>query len=224
MQRKVVGQVAHAVGEWNAGHKGDDGAYYHVGEVEGGRSEPVGGDAEQPADQSPKKVAHEAAQIRADEGHEEAQQQATSESGSGILQAASEEDAEVGDAQRNARHKFPPGFPLGRTYDLQAALQLVERAGACAHVATQLVYFHHPGQLYPLDGDVLGAGVVLAGGDDAVAEHEEALVVDTISGAELLHGVFHTADFRPVFEQYMTGLGGQPQGTFLFGGHHLFEE
>ena len=186
---------------------------------------PVGGDTQQPTHKSAHKIAHEAAQRSGlTKAIKSAQQQAAGEGGRGIGQAAAEEDAEGGDAEGNARHKFPPGFPLGRTYDLQAALQLVERAGACAHVATQLVYFHHPAELRALDGDELGAGVVLACGDDAVAEHEEALVLDAVGCGDAFHGLLHAADFRPVFEQYMTGLGGQPQGTFLFGGHHLFEE
>ena len=183
-----------------------------------------GEDAEQAADEAAGDVADEAREVGADVGHEGSQKETAGEGGRGVRQAAAEEDAEGGDAEGDAKDDFPGGMAGGGADGLQTGGKLGDQhwsAGGtpALHFAAQLVHLHHTAELCALDGDELGAGVVLAGDDDAVAEHEETLVLDAVGCGDAFHGLLHAADFRPVLEEDVAGLGGQLQGLFLVSGH-----
>ena len=143
-----------------------------------------------------------------DKRHKGSEQQAAKESGNGIEDATAEDDAESGHSKGSAENRLPPRLAFGGADGLQAAFQLIERHGMVAQVARDLVHLNHTAQLHTLEGDVFGAGEVLAGRNDAIAEYKKMLVFNAVNIGNMLHGVFYSADFGSVFEQDVSCFGG----------------
>ena len=69
---------------------------------------------------------------------------------------------------------------------------------------------HHLVKLRSLEGDELHVRVFVeaAGGEDAVAQHEETFRIHAVVGGDALHRLLDTRDLGAVLEEDVTRLGG----------------
>ena len=208
-----IGQVPHAVHEGNAGDQGHDGADDHVAET-AAKTDAIEQQAEESSQQRIAYPAHDLGQEAAAEEQDIGiQERAHHERGGAVQPAAAENGAEAGGSQRGPRNQLPVRLRYRLADEPEALLGLLERADAIRDVITQPVDGHDLGQLDAPDGDKLHIGVGLrlsaaladlvhrAGGEDAVAEHEETARVDAVMRRDAGHDILHARDFGSVLQQ-----------------------
>ena len=199
----LVRHVADAVDKRHAGNQRDDGADDHIGEA-AAEADAVEQDAERGDEEAAHDVAYDLGHMRRrHEQHEEPEQRAADERGGAVQHAAAEHDAETGAAEGRGQHLFPAGVGRHRPDDLQLSFRFLERIFPVDDVAGKLVDGHHLVELRPLEGNELHVCVFVeaAGGEDAVAQHEEALGIHAVMRSDALHRLFDAGNFRTVLEQ-----------------------
>ena len=142
----------------------------------------------------------------ADVVHEDPEQESCHESHAAVGEAAAEDDAESRAAQGRGEDLLQRGFGLHGANLFQALLHLVEGAQPLSHFARELVDGHHLVEAGAFDGDELAARIAIGRGHDAVAEHEETLVVNAEVAGDALHGFLHARNLRAVLQKDGTGL------------------
>ncbi len=184
-------QVADAVGEGNSRNQRDDGPDDHVAEVRA-QTQSEHHPAEQGGQQAARDGARDARKVPVtDEQHIDPEHQSGHERRYAVGEAAAEDDAEGRAAECGGRNLLPSGLRAHGADGLQPRLQLLEVALAHGNLAGELVHRHHLVETRSFDGDELGAGEPFRRGHDAVAEHEEILVVHAVVAGDAPHGLIH---------------------------------
>ena len=190
----VVGirQVPHAVHERHAGDQGHDGADDHVAEALA-ETNAVEEQAEEGDQQRVAHAAHDLGQETAAEKEDIGiQQRADDERGGAVQPAAAEHGAETGGAQRRAQDLLPVRLGGRFADELEPFARLFKRADIVGDIVAQPIDSYDLGQLDAPDGNKLHVGVGLrlsaaladlvdrAGGENAVAEHEETARIHAV--------------------------------------------
>ena len=152
--------------------------------------------------------------------NEEPEQDAADEGGGAIEQAAAEDDAEAGTAQSGSQNLLPGGVGTHGTDFPQTVAGGSQRIFPGNDVAGQLVDGHHLVELGTLEGNKLHVRIFVeaAGGEDAVAQHEETGGVDAIVRGDAFHRLFDTGNLGTVLQQDVACFrgDGQRQGVAFF--------
>ena len=178
-------------------------------------------DAKQRDEKAAYDVAHDLRHMRSRHiQHEQPEQDAADERGGAVEQPAAEHDAEPGAAQRGGQHLLPDGVGAHRADLLQPRGRFVEGVLAGHDVARELVHGHDLVELRALEGDELHVRVFVetAGGEDAVAQHEETLRIHAVVRGDALHRLLDAGNLGPVLKQDMPRFRGDGErlGVALF--------
>ena len=218
----LVGQVSDAVGEGDARHQQNQGAGNHVAQVLS-ESETMERGAEGGSHQAAEDVAQHLGEVgHADGEDEDPEQDARHHGRRAVEEAAAEHRAESAAAQRRADELFPDGLAAHRADGRDSLQGFVKGAAGILDIPGKLVHRDDLVKAGPFDGNVLHAGIGVAGGDDAVAHREEVLGTLTVIGGDAFHRFIHTGYLRAVFQKDLAGFRGKFQHLAGAGGFRVF--